>query len=154
MGVRTPETCQAVNKRQVIDWRNCSIPLVDLFETYVTLVICSLLTRVFRLRRMGSLKHYKFLPQLIQFHIKLLNDFPHIQFVANIECQHYVFSSYVLMSMAVFTKDQRYRPLLVNTWKSVAGNNITFWLQCNQFPHVYFIQYETRSWCTWNIQHE
>jgi hypothetical protein len=25
MGVRTPETCCAVNKRQVIKWRNCCI---------------------------------------------------------------------------------------------------------------------------------
>ena len=35
--------------------------------------------------------------------------------------------------MAIFMKDRRYRPLLVNTWKSVAGNNITFWLQRHQF---------------------
>ena len=36
MGVRTPETCWAVHtsKRQVINWRNCCIWLVDLFETY------------------------------------------------------------------------------------------------------------------------
>jgi len=32
MGVRTPETSSAVNKRQVINWRNCCIWLVDLFE--------------------------------------------------------------------------------------------------------------------------
>jgi len=25
MGVRTPETCWAGNKRQVINWRNCCI---------------------------------------------------------------------------------------------------------------------------------
>jgi hypothetical protein len=34
MGVRTPETCWTVNKRQVINWRNCCIYLVDLFELY------------------------------------------------------------------------------------------------------------------------
>jgi len=28
MGVRTPETCWAVNKRQVINWRSCCIWLV------------------------------------------------------------------------------------------------------------------------------
>jgi len=33
MGVRTPETCWAVHKRQVINLRNCCIWLVDLFET-------------------------------------------------------------------------------------------------------------------------
>jgi len=32
MGVRTPETCLAVHKRQVINLRNCCIYLVDLFE--------------------------------------------------------------------------------------------------------------------------
>ena len=38
MGVRTPETCWTVNKRQVINWRNCCIQLVDLFE----LLVCNL----------------------------------------------------------------------------------------------------------------
>ena len=33
MGVRTPETCWAVHKRQVINWRHCCIWLVDLFES-------------------------------------------------------------------------------------------------------------------------
>jgi hypothetical protein len=34
IGVRTPETCRAEHKskRQVINWRNCCIWLVDLFE--------------------------------------------------------------------------------------------------------------------------
>jgi len=32
MGVRTPETCWAVHKRQVINLKNCCIWLVDLFE--------------------------------------------------------------------------------------------------------------------------
>ena len=32
MGVRTPETCWAVNKRQIINWRDCCIWLVNLFE--------------------------------------------------------------------------------------------------------------------------
>ena len=32
MGVRTPETCWAVHKRQVINLRNICIQLVDLFE--------------------------------------------------------------------------------------------------------------------------
>jgi hypothetical protein len=32
MGVRTPETCWAVHKRQVINLRNFCIWLVDLFE--------------------------------------------------------------------------------------------------------------------------
>ena len=31
-GVKAPETCWAVNKRQVIKWRNYCIYLVDLFE--------------------------------------------------------------------------------------------------------------------------
>ena len=35
MGVRTPETCSAVNERQVVNWRNCCIQLVDLFESFV-----------------------------------------------------------------------------------------------------------------------
>jgi hypothetical protein len=34
MGVRTPETCWAVNKRQVINSRNYCIWLLDLFELY------------------------------------------------------------------------------------------------------------------------
>jgi hypothetical protein len=34
MGVRTPETCWAVHKRQIINLRNCCIWLVDLFEVY------------------------------------------------------------------------------------------------------------------------
>ena len=34
MGVRTPETCWATHKRQVINLRNCCIWLVDLFELY------------------------------------------------------------------------------------------------------------------------
>jgi hypothetical protein len=32
MGVRTPGTCWAVNKRQVVNWRDCCIWLVNLFE--------------------------------------------------------------------------------------------------------------------------
>jgi len=32
MGVRTPETCWAVNKRQVLNWWDCCIWLVTLFE--------------------------------------------------------------------------------------------------------------------------
>jgi hypothetical protein len=32
MGVRTPETCRAVHKLQVINLRNCCIKLIDLFE--------------------------------------------------------------------------------------------------------------------------
>jgi hypothetical protein len=35
MGVRTPKTCSAVHKRQVIKLRNCCIWLVDLFETAI-----------------------------------------------------------------------------------------------------------------------
>ena len=34
-GVMTPETRWAVHKRQVINWRNCCIWLVDLFDMYV-----------------------------------------------------------------------------------------------------------------------
>jgi hypothetical protein len=34
MGVRTSETCLVVNKRQVINWRDCCIWLVNLFELY------------------------------------------------------------------------------------------------------------------------
>ena len=34
MGVRTPETCWAVSKRQAINLRNCCIWLVDSFESY------------------------------------------------------------------------------------------------------------------------
>jgi len=34
MGVRAPETCWAVHKRQVINLRNCYIWLVDLFEIW------------------------------------------------------------------------------------------------------------------------
>ena len=34
MGVRTPKTCWAVHKRQVISLRNCCILLVDLFVNY------------------------------------------------------------------------------------------------------------------------
>jgi hypothetical protein len=34
MGVRTPETCWALHKRQVINWRDCYIKSVDLFELY------------------------------------------------------------------------------------------------------------------------
>jgi len=47
MGVRTPETCWAVNKCQVINWIDCCIWLVDLFEkygdrqTYKTLNFCT-----------------------------------------------------------------------------------------------------------------
>ena len=32
VGPVTPETCWAVNKRQVINWRDCCIWLVNLFE--------------------------------------------------------------------------------------------------------------------------
>ena len=42
MGVRTPETCCAVHKRQVINLRNCCICLVDLFETYDNARTCKL----------------------------------------------------------------------------------------------------------------
>jgi len=34
MGVRTPETCWVVHKRQVINLKTCCIWLVDLFEKY------------------------------------------------------------------------------------------------------------------------
>jgi hypothetical protein len=34
MGVRTPETCWAVDKRQVINWGDCCIWLVNLFEAF------------------------------------------------------------------------------------------------------------------------
>jgi hypothetical protein len=34
MGMRTSETCWAVNKRQVINWRNRRIWLVDLFQSH------------------------------------------------------------------------------------------------------------------------
>jgi hypothetical protein len=34
MGVRTPETCWAVHKRQVINLKNCCVRLVDLFKKY------------------------------------------------------------------------------------------------------------------------
>jgi len=40
MGVRTPETCWAVHKRQVINLRNCYIWLVDLFGMYVDARTC------------------------------------------------------------------------------------------------------------------
>ena len=103
-----------------------------MINTYVTFFICSSFKRVFCLRSTESSRPNKVLPQLIRFHIKLLNDFPHIQFVADIQW-HYIPSSQVSMSKAVSTEDQRYRPLLVNTWKSVAGNKITFWLQCHNF---------------------
>jgi len=42
MGVRTPETCWAVHKRQVINLRNCCIYLVDLFEMYDDARTCKL----------------------------------------------------------------------------------------------------------------
>jgi len=45
MGVRTPETCWAVHKRQVINLRNCCVKLVDLFE-YHTYVCCWLLCTI------------------------------------------------------------------------------------------------------------
>ena len=35
MGVRMPETCWAVNKSQVINWRDCCIWLVDLFQLHI-----------------------------------------------------------------------------------------------------------------------
>ena len=38
MDMRTPETCCAVNKRQVINWRNWCIQLVDLFELYQQII--------------------------------------------------------------------------------------------------------------------
>jgi len=40
------ETCWAVHKRQVINWRNCCIWLVDLFESRVLVVkgVATLLT--------------------------------------------------------------------------------------------------------------
>jgi hypothetical protein len=42
MGVRMPETCRAVYKRQVINLRNCCIQLVDLFELYDDARTCKL----------------------------------------------------------------------------------------------------------------
>jgi len=42
MGVKTPETCWAVHKRQVINLRNCCIWLVDLFEMYDDARTCRL----------------------------------------------------------------------------------------------------------------
>ena len=44
MGVRTPETCWAVHKRQVINLRSCCIWLVDLFEMYDDARTCKLQT--------------------------------------------------------------------------------------------------------------
>ena len=44
MGVRTPETCWAVNKIQVINWRNFCIYLVDLCELYDDTRICNFFT--------------------------------------------------------------------------------------------------------------
>jgi len=41
MGVRMPETCWAVNKRQVINCRDCCILLVNLFESGLLSVSCS-----------------------------------------------------------------------------------------------------------------
>ena len=41
MSMRMPETCWAVNKRQVINWRNFCIYLVDLFELYDDARTCS-----------------------------------------------------------------------------------------------------------------
>jgi hypothetical protein len=35
LGVRTPETCWAVHKRQVMNLVNCSIWLIDLLKLYV-----------------------------------------------------------------------------------------------------------------------
>jgi hypothetical protein len=49
MGVRTSETCWAIHKRQVINWRNFCIWLVDLFERIRSLhqilfgVVCSVI---------------------------------------------------------------------------------------------------------------
>jgi len=42
MGVRKPEACWAVHKRQVINWRNFCIWLVDLFEMYGDARTCKL----------------------------------------------------------------------------------------------------------------
>jgi hypothetical protein len=42
MGVRTPETCWAVHKRQVINLRNCCIWLADLFQLYDDALTCKL----------------------------------------------------------------------------------------------------------------
>jgi hypothetical protein len=38
MGVGTPETCWAVNKHQVINWRDCCIWLVNLFDSSCVIV--------------------------------------------------------------------------------------------------------------------
>jgi hypothetical protein len=35
MGLRTPETCWAVSKRQVVNWRNCCIWLVIYFSSMI-----------------------------------------------------------------------------------------------------------------------
>jgi len=42
MGVRTPETCRAVHKRQVINLRNFCIQVVDLFELHLILDKCEM----------------------------------------------------------------------------------------------------------------
>jgi hypothetical protein len=39
MSVRTPKTCWAVNKHQVIKWRYCCIWVVNLFEVFCKLVL-------------------------------------------------------------------------------------------------------------------
>jgi hypothetical protein len=41
-GRETPETCWAVNKRQVINFRNCCVQLVDLLELYDDTRTCKL----------------------------------------------------------------------------------------------------------------
>jgi hypothetical protein len=60
MGMRTPETCSAVRKRQVINLRSCCILLVDVFKLYDDLSIEPMLRLrgsipqfPIRLRRLG-----------------------------------------------------------------------------------------------------
>jgi hypothetical protein len=43
LSVLTPETCWVVNKRQVINLRNCYIKLVDLFDMYDDARTCKIL---------------------------------------------------------------------------------------------------------------
>jgi len=35
------------------------------------------------------------------------------------------------------------KQLNVNQWKSVSGNNVTFWLLCHHFPHMHFTKHDT-----------
>ena len=55
MGVKTPETCWAIHKRQVINLRNCYIYLVDLFEILLWgFYICSVFWDMTQCEASGS----------------------------------------------------------------------------------------------------